>query len=262
MPICSQPWGHSYFETEYRSGQVPLLLLNGLGYTRWSWGWQKWPSEIAPIVLENRGLGGSECDEHDFEIADLADDAARLLDHLQLPRAVVWGVSMGGMIAQEFAIRHPARCAGLILGCTRHGGQDVPLSPETEELMRDLASQGWSRQSLLHGLGLNFARPLPDQEGYLDIRLEHRPDVKIWHRQIAAIGRFDASARLSQWKGASLILTGDLDPVVPPANSLLLRALLPQAQFKEYSPAAHVFWIEHPDQVGQDVSQFALQCWT
>jgi 3-oxoadipate enol-lactonase len=262
MPTFEQSWGTSYFHRPQPEAPFPLLLFNGLGYTRWSWSWQEWPSDLDPIMIENRGLGGSQITEQSFELSDLADDGANLCSHLGLPRVVVWGVSMGGMIAQEFALRHPTLCAGLILGCTRHGGEDIPLSKQTEERMRNLAHGGWQREALRSGLDLNFAHPLPDQEHFLDLRLAHRPDPSVWSRQVEAIHRFDTSQRLSHYRGPALLMSGDRDVVVPSANLDLLKAKLPQAQTRLYSPAAHVFWVEHAASVTSEVSQFVRACWT
>ena len=73
------------------------------------------------FVIDNRGTGESDKPDAEFTLGDLAADVAAVLDHAQTPRAHIFGISMGGMIAQEFALAYPERTRGLVLGCTNCG---------------------------------------------------------------------------------------------------------------------------------------------
>lgn len=247
----------------------PLLLLNGLGYGRWSWSWQ-WDQlpRLQVIVMENRGIGATELGMEPFTIADLADDAAQLLDELGLPRAVVFGVSMGGMIAQEFALRHPHRTAGLILGCTYCGGAEtVRMSDETSARMTALAELGGTEEAIRGALDLNFSagwqatHPL-DVERFVKMRSENAANLQTWQWQREATLAFDSSRRLKAWDGPCLLLQGGDDPVVPPANMLVLRSKLSRAEKHLYPAARHLFWLEQADHVNALVEDFAHRCWS
>src|ERR1044072_1689230 len=103
----------------------PMLLVQGLSAPHMTWG----RAFLAPleesfdcIVFDNRGMGLSGPAELPFEIADLAGDTLALLDALEIERAHVVGISMGGMIAQERALPHPERIRSLTLGATYCGG--------------------------------------------------------------------------------------------------------------------------------------------
>lgn len=250
----------SYYES---IGQgPPVLLFNGLGFSRWSWSWQ-WESlpELRLVALENRGVGGSALGTEAFELVDLADDGARLLDHLALERAYIWGVSMGGMIAQEFALKYPDRCAGLILGCTMAGGASATyLSNSTLELMARLAREGLTDMSVRAAMRLNFSDSVsPDLvDKYVALRMSHNPPLETWNRQRSATGRFDASSRLQNYRGPALLMHGEDDGVVPTANLAILQSLLPQAQVHTFAHARHLFWIEHALQVNRLVRDFVL----
>src|SRR5271166_1618926 len=74
------------------------------------------------LTFDQRGSGLSEKPDMPYSIAMLADDTAALMDHLAIASAHIIGVSMGGMIAQEFALRHPHKVRSLVLGCTTPGG--------------------------------------------------------------------------------------------------------------------------------------------
>lgn len=112
-----------YFETLGRDDAPPVLLVMGLGLS--SRGWGTLPERLAThfrvVTFDNRGTGRSTRTAAMFRVVDLADDAAAVLDAAGLERAAVFGISMGGMIAIELALRHAARVHALALGCT-YGG--------------------------------------------------------------------------------------------------------------------------------------------
>ena len=112
-----------YFE---RKGEgEPLLFISGSGADL-----RNKPNQFDALVGANfdlicydqRGLGQTETPSHDYTMAEYADDAAALLDYLQIDQIPVMGVSFGGMVAQEFALRHPSRIKHMVLACTSSGG--------------------------------------------------------------------------------------------------------------------------------------------
>ncbi|HYK64140.1 MAG TPA: alpha/beta hydrolase, partial [Patescibacteria group bacterium] len=117
----------------------PLLMIMGLGASSAAWD----PELIAElartfrvITFDNRGTGQSDKPDAPYSIEMFADDAAGLLTKLDVPRAHIFGVSMGGMITQEFGLRHAGRAATLTLGCTTAGGRhSVPPPPESLKVL-------------------------------------------------------------------------------------------------------------------------------
>jgi 3-oxoadipate enol-lactonase len=116
----------------------PLFLIAGLGATHHLWELQvpsfaRWYRVVA---FDNRGSGETDKPTEPYSIAFFADDTAALMDALGIPMAHVYGQSMGGLIAQEFALRHAQRLHGLVLGCTTFGGPNsVPPSPQAAALL-------------------------------------------------------------------------------------------------------------------------------
>src|SRR5438093_13182896 len=105
-----------YYE-EHGSGE-PLLLIMGLGANAEGWYGQvpAFSREFRLIAFDNRGAGRSEKPNEPYTMRQLADDAAGLLDALEIGSAHVFGVSLGGMIAQELVLSHPPRVRALVLG--------------------------------------------------------------------------------------------------------------------------------------------------
>jgi len=122
---------------------APVLLIMGLGLT--SDMWHRTRPVLArsyrTLAIDNRGVGRSDVPAGPYSIALMASDAAAVLDAAGIETAHVFGVSMGGMIAQEFALQYPGRVRSLILGCTAAGGPTaVRAEPAALELLTTRAA--------------------------------------------------------------------------------------------------------------------------
>src|ERR1700684_4592924 len=108
----------------------PLLAIMGMSGTLLSWGEPflgPLRESFEVIAYDHRGVGESSRMEEQFTIPQLAEDAAGLMDALELDSAHVLGISMGGMVAQELALAQPERVRTLALGCTYCGGEGSSL---------------------------------------------------------------------------------------------------------------------------------------
>ncbi|MCX5730770.1 MAG: alpha/beta fold hydrolase [Deltaproteobacteria bacterium] len=145
MPFVEKPGYRIHYQSFGPPEAPPLLLIMGLGMA--SSAWDALPSRLADrfhvVVFDNRGMGWSSASPGGFRIRDLADDAAWVLDAAGIAQASVFGISMGGMIAQELALRHPGRVAAP--SARRRAGRSWP-SPGTRRktASRSFASPRWS----------------------------------------------------------------------------------------------------------------------
>ena len=123
MPCTDAPGFRMYYEVH--GDGFPFLLINGLGgdHTEWLLQLPEFSRHFQVIVFDNRGAGDSEAPPGPYSTAQMADDAVALLSFLGISRTHVLGFSMGGMIAQEVALRHPERVDRLVLACTSPGGE-------------------------------------------------------------------------------------------------------------------------------------------
>src|SRR5215470_2831624 len=138
MPYVTSAGTRIYWDDDGqagRTGDTPgdrevILLIMGLGATH-EWWYRIRPAlaeRFRTIVFDNRGAGRSDVPPPPYSITQMADDAVAVLDAAQVPAAHVFGASMGGYIAQELVLRHPARARSLVLGCTSCGGRDAVVA--------------------------------------------------------------------------------------------------------------------------------------
>src|ERR1700726_4478678 len=122
MPFVENQGAKIYWD-EQGKGE-PVLLIMGLAYPSQMW-YRTRPLlalRYRTLAFDNRGIGRSDIPPGPYPIALMASDAAAVLEAAGIESAHVFGVSMGGMIAQEFALQYPKRVLSLILGCTTASG--------------------------------------------------------------------------------------------------------------------------------------------
>jgi pimeloyl-ACP methyl ester carboxylesterase len=232
----------------------PLLLIHGLGYARW--GWEPVVELLARsfdvILFDNRGIGESDAPPGPYTVAELAGDAAQVLDEAGVEAAHVAGTSLGGMVAQELALGRPERVEKLVLACTHPGGpQAFPMPSRTVELMQARATLREYVENALE----------PDPRGELvDRILGHRErtaqSYEPWAAQAAAGATFDAADRLGGLNAPTLVQHGDGDVVVDPRNGDLLVELIPDARLSIYAGCGHLFMWQEPKRFVRELEEF------
>jgi 3-oxoadipate enol-lactonase len=232
----------------------PLLLIHGLGYARW--GWEPVVDGLARsfdvLLFDNCGIGGSDAPPGPYTVAELAADAAQVLDEAGVERAHVLGTSLGGMVAQELALERPERVDRLVLACTTPGGAEAfPMPEQTVGLMQRGAS--------LRDYVENALAPPADPE-VVERILAHRERTaqppEAWQAQAAAALAFDAYDRLGELEAPTLLLHGTEDVVVDPRNSELLAERAPGARVEWFEGCGHLFFWEQPDRFVDVVTEF------
>lgn len=245
----------------------PLLLISGYGSN--SAGWrpefiQGLARSFQVITFDNRGTGETDQPDEPYSIAGMADDAVGLLDILGIERAHVVGISMGGMIAQELALRHPARVAGLVLGCTLCGEPySVSASEEIVELLtippdldrREAVRRGWPAGFTDQFIAENEALLWQQAER----SLVNPTPLYARDRQYEAIQAWSSGDRLGEIRIPTLVITGDLDRLVPPENSRVIQERIAGSRLEIVEGAAHSFPTSHPAEAERLITTFLCE---
>ena len=241
-----------------------MLLIMGLGMASTAW-WRTVPvlaKRLRVITFDNRGAGRSDAPRGPYTLEQLADDAVAVLDAAEEERAHVYGFSLGGMIAQELALRYPARVSKLVLGATTPGGQ----RPRTTRRGHDWLPRAQNHHAYRGGhLGV---RPLQlrtqtriEHAGRIgeDVvrRLMFPPSIDGYKAQLGAAWKFDAVDRLAQVSASALVLHGSEDRMIPVSNGTRLAAALPDARLQILEGAGHLYPTDAPE-ADRDVLGFLL----
>lgn len=244
---------------------LPLLVLSGFAATSADWDpsfVDRLASSNELILADHRGIGSSIDDGKPFDIAQLADDAAHVIEALGFERTSVLGWSMGGFVAEALALQHPHRVNKLTLLSTDPGGTDA-----------DLASTAvWSQLSDMSGtpdeqarrlLSLLFPSDVAEsfygEYGDVVAAARARLSTDLVNRQAAAMDawhRKGVGNRLEQIMMPTLIATGTEDVVIPASNALKLVNAIPGAWLAQFPKGGHAFMAQYPRPLADLINSF------
>ena len=254
LSVCCELTGEGY----------PLVLIMGFS-ANMDW----WDPELVDdlskkfrvLAFDNRGAGRTVTpDEGEFTIELLADDTVALIDALAIEKAHIVGMSMGGMIAQELALKYPEKVDKLVLGCTNCGGeQSVPPSQEVLQTMMDRSGgvESICQRTIEVMLPKEYLKANPDQMEILKERFMRAPCTDANSlRQVTAILGHNTYDRLPEIKASTLVATGTADILIPPENSRILADRIPGAKLVEYEGAGHGFGYQCREASTRDLLEF------
>jgi len=262
-----------YYE-EHGSGD-PLLLVMGFAVDSQGWLLQTpaFAEHYRTIVFDNRGVGRSSKPAGPYSTAEMADDAAGLLDHLGIERAHVVGISMGGMIAQQLALAHADRVRGLVLACTYAEPSAGVLDVRDTSLAElggavaadgkiELAESGFDPLALFQTLMPLVFNPSFLQQNASQM-LELFSGALQWGfsvegivAQMQACMQHCTTDRLGRIQAPTLVITGDADKLIPATSSRQIAAGIPNAKLVELAGGSHAFNFEAPDFFNGQVLEF------
>ncbi len=215
------------------------------------------------LAYDQRGLGQSEVPPPPYTMADYGEDAAALLDAVGWDECMVFGISFGGMVAQELAIRHPERIRRLVLACTSPGGAGgasyplqelLDLAPDERltrqmELLDTRWDERWrsAHRDQVEMVSARMGMRRPEEAGEADADGEPGPGVATagLSSQLEARAQHDTAQRLGAIICPTLVCGGRFDGIAPPANSEFLARAIPNARLTLFD-GGHLFLLQDP----------------
>jgi len=242
VPYVTTSGANIYWD-EQGSGP-PVLLIMGLSFTHDMW-FRVLPflsARYRTIYFDNRGMGRSDAPKGLYPIRQMAQDAAAVMDAAGVSAAHVIGASMGGMIAQELALRHSHRVLSLLLGCTSYGGllarwPSFSHAPNTMPLVENARV---SREKALIPLLYSPSTPMELIEEDLRVRSQCRWSYRGFWGQFGGVLLWNSYRRLPRIQAPTLVVHGADDKLVPPANGRVVAKRIPGARFELLPKAGHV----------------------
>lgn len=249
--------------TERRGRGPAVLLIAGLGDPAEAWQSQLDGLSESYLVtaFDNRGVGRTPLPERrPLSACTMADDAAALLRALEIPSAHVAGYSMGSAIAQEMALRHPELVRSLVLVST-YARPDA-LWRSQLDFWRWLPEVAPSERAFFEGFFTWVYTPRAHADGTVDQLVEealafpHKQSVEAFQAQVDVCLAHDTVDRLPKIAAPTLVLSGELDIILPPRFGRSVAAAIPNARFETMAGEAHQPFQEVPDEFNARVEDF------
>ncbi|MDH4299993.1 MAG: alpha/beta hydrolase, partial [Dehalococcoidia bacterium] len=253
-----------YYEI-YGKGE-PLVLIYGYAGHSGLW-FRQIPvlsKKYQVVAFDNRGVGRSDKPHTPYTMAMMAGDVAGLLDVVGVDAAHIFGISLGGMVAQHFALGYPQRVISLILGCTFCGGVHS-IQPEPEsmaalfdfERLKKMTHEEVTRQAIPFCYSQKFIEEHPDLiEQRVAKQLEYPTPGHGATRQAEAVMGHDTYELLPRIRLPTLVIAGDNDRLIPVENSRILASRIPKAELAIIRGAGHEFFIEDAEEVNKTILDF------
>ena len=234
---------------------APVVLLAGLGGDHLSWGLQvpAFRARHRTIAIDNRGCGRSSSPDDPYTTRLMAADTMGVLDHLGVERAHLVGVSLGGMIAQEIALAHPARVLSLQLHSTgARADAYLGVLLDTWRLVRAQLGREMVQQSM--ALWLFGRRTFAERPDLIEMLMRqatvhpYAPSDVGFARQGEAVVTHDALDRLAAVASPTLITAGEDDVLVPTRFAHEMAERIPHAELHIVPEVGHMWCWEKPEE--------------
>jgi 3-oxoadipate enol-lactonase len=245
----------------------PLVLIMGLGGECGDWVLQAcaFKRYYRVITFDNRGVGKSDKPSEPYTIKTMADDAVGLMDHLEISKAHILGVSMGGMIAQEVAINNPERVGKLILVSTTAGRDEK--GGHSPELLRAMGLKEDFSDEDIKSVNIGKVMTSLNAHAFSSGAIKTVAVPFCWVRtklfgikglkgQFEAVITHSTLGRLHTIKAPTLVIAGTEDRIVPSRSSDVLASRIPNARLVKIEGGSHTLLAEKRGRFNREVLNF------
>lgn len=264
MPTIQYQGRAIAYEIHGEGDRTPLVLSMGAGGAYTGWLPLQVPAlsqERRVVLYDHRGVGGSEDDGNAFTTADLADDLVGLLDALSLERVDLLGSFLGGMTAQELALRHPSRLRRLVLTGTyarADAKRRLLLDHWASVAVREGSMESVARERMLWSLQDDTLAQTDLIDGMMAYLTRRGVPLTadLFARQCHACMQHDSYDRLGDIAHPTLVVSGRLDQLTPPKFHRELADEIPDARLVTLRYAAHLVMVEAAERFNGLVASF------
>jgi 3-oxoadipate enol-lactonase len=227
-----------------------LVLSNSLGADLRMWDPQAeaLAERFRLVRYDTRGHGQSPVPDGPYTIDHVGQDLIALLDHLEIERAHVAGLSLGGMTAMWLGIHAPERLHRLVLLCTSAQLGPPETWADRAAVVRAQGTEAVADAGVGRWLTEGFRAEHPDTAAWLRDMIAGTPDAG-YAAACAVIEHMDLTAGLPSIPAPTLVIAGAQDPATPPEHAERIVAAVPDARLEVLDPAAHLANVEQPDAV-------------
>ena len=259
MPFATNRGTKIYWDEQGQG--PPVLLVMGLGWASNMWHRTRpvLAEHFRTIAFDNRGAGRSGVPPGPYAMATMASDAAAVLEAAGIASAHLMGASMGGMMAQEFALDYPQRVRSLVLACTLPGGKhSVQAEPAAMQML--LQRTGGPKERAEAAVPFLYDAATPREQIDLDLQVlsEYYPVPEGYAAQLQAIFAWEAYSRLPQIGAPTLVIHGKNDRLVPAENADLIAARISKATLVKIPAAGHILMTDQPKWTQDTILEFLL----
>jgi pimeloyl-ACP methyl ester carboxylesterase len=244
---------------------TPLVMIMGLGANSQWWdenGINQLSKRYKVLIFDNRGTGRSDDPGDKFTLEDLGEDVVHLMDKINISKAHILGISMGGMIAQHIAIHHPERVIKLILSSTYCGGsKSIPPSSQVIKTMSKPREGRPIEEIVNETIPLlytkNFIASNPEKILKIKENMSKYPiSEDNYKRQGKAIFSHNTCDQLEEISIPTLIIHGKKDILIPPKNAEVLHELIPDSEIEKFKNGGHALFTQETDKVLPSLNTF------
>lgn len=269
MPIAKVNGINLHFEVHGKG--EPLIMIMGFAGGCAGWVFQRrfFKKHFRVITFDNRGVGKTDKPSGPYSIRMMAEDVVSLMDYLNIERANILGVSMGGYIAQELAINHPERIMKLVLACTY--AREDKLGGHTSDYFRGLGLEEGCPSDELKKVPISkvLCSELPLAFNNRLFRIFLAPLMRIYAKRMAtpgvasqfqAIVEHDTLDRLQNIQAPTLIIAGTRDRIIKPGSADVLAKKIPNSRLVKIDNGSHSLFIEKSKRFNKEVLDFLRDC--
>jgi pimeloyl-ACP methyl ester carboxylesterase len=242
----------------------PVVFIHGFPFTHKMWMFPGGQTEALSgtnrlVAYDVRGHGESEIGQGIFTVEFFVDDLIAMMDHLKIRQAIVVGLSMGGYIALRAVERHPNRIKALVLCNTKAEPDSNEAKIKRSAQIKTIRSDGtrvFAEEFMKHVVAPESVETKPEAVRTLQSMIERTAPLSLCGTLVALAARTDSSAMLKSIQCPVLVLHGEKDGLIPPADAKSMKDRIPNAEFQLIPKAGHMSNVENPEEFNKHLVDF------